>query len=104
LFEFFHACTRKGKMTAAEAETVVWSFTQDFVLMLPHSAVVDDALALRSRYQINIWDARIVAVCAAHGCTHLLSEDLQDGARYGSVTVVNPFNVANAAIIGSLLS
>ncbi len=56
------------------------------------------------RYQLSIWDARLLAACAAHGCTHLLSEDLQDTMRYGSVTIVNPFNPANAVVVESLLS
>lgn len=104
LFEFFHAGTRKAKMSVSDAETVVRKFARDFLLVLPHPTVVEDTLALRSRYQLGIWDARLLAVCAAHGCSHLLSEDLQDGASYGSVTVVDPFNAANAVLIGSLLS
>lgn len=104
LFEFFHATTRKKQMSLADAESVVRKFATDFPLALSHPAIVDDALTLRSRYQLGVWDARLLAVCAAHGCTHLLSEDLQDGARYDSVTVVNPFNPTNAAIVGSLLT
>jgi predicted nucleic acid-binding protein len=52
----------------------------------------------------GVFDARLLAVCNAHGCTHLLSEDLQDGARYGGVTVVDPFHPANAAAVESLFS
>jgi predicted nucleic acid-binding protein len=104
LFEFFHVATRKGKMSASDAETVVRKFARDFALMLPHPSIVADVLALQSRHRLGIWDARLLAVCAAHGCTHLLTEDLQDGAAYGTVTVVNPFNAANARLIGQLLS
>lgn len=104
LFEFFHVCTRKGKMSAPEAELLIRRFAQDFALALPQPSVLDDALKFQSRYRLSIWDARLLAVCAAHGCDHLLSEDLQDGARYGGVAVVNPFKPANAALIGQLLA
>jgi len=104
IFEFFHVATRKGKMSPSDAELVVRKFTRDLPLVLPHPAIVEDALTLRLRYRIGIWDARLLAVCAAHGCTHLLSEDLQDGARYNGVAIVNPFRAANAATIGSLLT
>jgi predicted nucleic acid-binding protein len=104
LFEFFHACTRKGKLTASEAQLVVGQLLQDFTMMLPHGTIVNDALAVQLRYHLNIWDARLVAVCSAHGCDHLLSEDLQDGAQYGGVRIVNPFNPPNAGLIGRLLS
>ena len=41
--------------------------------------------------QINFWDALIVAAAEHSGCHYLLSEDFQAGRRFGSVTVVNPF-------------
>ncbi|HEX4862214.1 MAG TPA: PIN domain-containing protein [Rhizomicrobium sp.] len=104
LFEFFHASTRKSKMSYAEAAVTMRDLLQSFVLLLPPQTIVEDTLALRDRNNLSVWDSRLLAVCAAHGCGHLLSEDLQDGAQYGGVTVVNPFNPANARLIGRLLS
>lgn len=103
LFEFFHAATRKGKVSFEEAEATIEDLTQSFNLLLTPPTVVEDALVLRSRYRLGIWDARLLAICNVHGCSHLLSEDLQDGGRYGGVTVVNPFKPANAALVGQLL-
>jgi predicted nucleic acid-binding protein len=104
LFEFFHACTRKNKVPVPEATSLIRDFAEDFTILFPHRTVIDDAFLLKAHYPLSIWDARLIAVCNAHGCDHLLSEDLQDGAQYGRVTVVNPFNHANAPLIGSLLS
>jgi predicted nucleic acid-binding protein len=70
---------------------------------MPPQTVIEDAFALLSRHRLSIWDARLLAVCAAHGCDYLLSEDMQDGAQYGGVTVVDPFKAANAAIIEQVL-
>jgi len=41
--------------------------------------------------QANYWDALIIAAAEQSGCRWLLTEDLQTGRRYGTVTVVNPF-------------
>jgi len=90
-------------MTLREASTVVERFARDFSLIFPHKSVVEDALALRDRYGVSIWDARLLVVCGANGCNHLLSEDMQDGMQYGPVTIVNPFKAANVALVGQLL-
>lgn len=104
LFEFFHASTRKGKISFADTAMTMQDLLQSFALLLPQQTVIEDTLVLRDRCGLSVWDTRLLAVCAAHGCDHLLSEDLQDGAQYGRVTVVNPFNPANASLIGQLLS
>lgn len=104
IFEFFHASTRKGKMSIDDAAAIVKDLIGNFRMLQAHTKIIESALDLQSRFRINIWDARLLAVCDAHGCDHLLSEDLQDGAQYGGVTVVNPFNPTNAKLIGRLLS
>ena len=45
---------------------------------------------------LNYWDALILASAEALGCRWLLSEDFQEGRRYGTVEVVNPFRTAPA--------
>jgi predicted nucleic acid-binding protein len=104
LFEFFHVSTRKSKATYAHAAVTMRDLLQSFTLLLPPQTIVEDTLVLRDRYSLSVWDSRLLAVCNAHGCDQLLNEDLQDGAQYGRVIVVNPFNPANANLIGQLLS
>ncbi len=48
-------------------------------------------LSLAERYQLNIYDAMIVAAAKLAGCTTLYSEDMQDGAVLEGVRVVNPY-------------
>ncbi len=45
------------------------------------------------RHQLNWWDCLIIAAAQAQGSSLLLSEDFQDGAVYGGVTVRNPFTL-----------
>jgi len=61
-----------------------------------HPASVDGvtleaAWALQDRFELSWWDALIVAAAQREGCTLLLTEDLQDGMRFGDLTVADPF-------------
>lgn len=63
-------------------------------------SVVDAAWAVEDRFGLSWWDALIVAAAQAGGCTHLLTEDLQDGQSLDQVTVVNPFAHAPGEVLG----
>jgi len=58
-----------------------------------------DAVKLQGRYQLSFWDAQIVSAASHAGCGILLSEDMRDGAEYGTIRVQNPFRtlIARAA-------
>lgn len=93
LQEFYVQATRASRaepLTHDEAMGFIRAWrrfpTQELTL-----AVMDDALALKARFQVSYWDAEIIAAARASGCTEVLSEDLNDGQDYGGVRVVNPF-------------
>ncbi len=104
IVEFINVAIRKTKLPLDETLPFVQEFLASFRLLLPTDAIVDDVLDLLSRYNLSAWDARLLAVCNAHDCEYLLSEDLQDGARYRKVTVINPFDPANADVLNRLLA
>ena len=54
-------------------------------------------------FHLQLWDAHMLALCAGNGCDVLLSEDMTDGARYGRVVVLNPFEPSNTKKLASLL-
>ena len=56
--------------------------------------ILDGAWCLEDKYSLSWWDALIVSAAQVAGCSHLLSEDLQAGQRFGEVRVVNPFETA----------
>jgi predicted nucleic acid-binding protein len=41
--------------------------------------------------KFSLWDGVLLASAAEAGCTVILSEDMQDGARLGPITICNPF-------------
>lgn len=45
------------------------------------------------RYKLSWWDSMIVAAAQLQDCVLLLTEDLQDGAVFGAVTVRSPFTL-----------
>jgi predicted nucleic acid-binding protein len=70
----------------------------------PHldTHTVDGAWALQDRFMLSYWDALIVSSAQQQGCKFLLSEDLQDGQVFDSVTKINPFLHEPAEILGAL--
>jgi predicted nucleic acid-binding protein len=63
--------------------------------LLPFPCVAIDAnlvmIALSERYQINYWDAAIVAAAERLEAPVVYSEDFNPVQSYGSVRVLNPF-------------
>ncbi len=65
--------------------------------------VVDNNLALlrsgleqRTRWQLSLWDAMVLAAARHCGARELCSEDFNHGQDYGGVRVVNPFRPGSA--------
>lgn len=58
------------------------------------------AWALQDRYGLRIWDALLLASANAAGCTHFLTEDLNDGQFYGVVQAINPFRHEPQDVLG----
>lgn len=54
-------------------------------------SLVQDALRAAERWQLSWFDGLIVAAAIQSGSDTLYSEDLQNGMRFGSVKVKNPF-------------
>jgi len=93
LQEFFVQATRDsrpGSIAPAEAQALIECWSR-FTVQAITWEVLQRALDLRAAYPRSYWDAAIVPATAAGGCNLLLSEDLSDGGRYGSIDVRNPF-------------
>src|SRR5689334_3355880 len=96
LMEFIHVVTRKRKLPIEFAARRVASWMKSFPVITATETIIDDTVALLGSYPLSVWDAHMIALCVAHHCEALISEDLSDGAMYGSVRVISPFNPRNA--------
>jgi predicted nucleic acid-binding protein len=92
LGEFFVTVTRKltPPVPRDRAVRIVDRMSQLPVIPLD-ARLVSAAIAGSREWGISYWDALIVAAAEAGGCDRILTEDLADGATYGSVRVENPF-------------
>jgi predicted nucleic acid-binding protein len=55
------------------------------------SALVRSAMHTSRSARVSYWDALVISAARRAGCERLLTEDLNDGQRFGSVLVQNPF-------------
>jgi predicted nucleic acid-binding protein len=61
-----------------------------FSLKLPTAQVLERGFALHERYALSHWDSLLIAACLDTGVTRLYSEDIQHGADYHGVKILNP--------------
>ncbi len=87
------SATRASHPDAIGYQQAVWlieSFRR-FPVQDITSGIMMAALDACRRFRLPYWDAAIIEASRAMGCTHVLSEDLNDGQDYGGVRVANPF-------------
>jgi predicted nucleic acid-binding protein len=92
LQEFYVNVTRKvsSPLDRSSARAIL----AEYGTWTVHPLTVGDVLeasVLEEEEQLHFWDALIVVAAQRTGAEVLLSEDLQDGRRYGELTVRNPF-------------
>lgn len=94
LNECYSAMTRSVR--PAPAAAVSWEFVQSLLAWNPQAVDTDvfaRAHELELHHRLNWWDCLIIAAAQIQGCSVLLTEDLQDRAVFGSVTVRSPFTL-----------
>jgi len=92
LQEFFVTVTRKikrslstGKALDIVREYLTWRVVDNT------SALLVAAVELQQKAQLSFWDAMVVQAAIDAGCERLYSEDLNDGQRFGTLQIANPF-------------
>jgi len=96
VLEFFAAVTRPLKdgntiLSIPDAIIETEGLLSQFVILYPDEEVIRTALRGMAAYQMPWFDAHLWAFAECYGLSEIISEDFQDGHRYGKVTVVNPF-------------
>ena len=62
-----------------------------FDIFLSSETAAEEALTLMASGRLSYWDALLLISARDAGVKVLLSEDMQDGFRFGAIEVVNPF-------------
>jgi predicted nucleic acid-binding protein len=69
----------------------------DLPLVIVGPAHILTAIRTEERYIISFWDALILAAAESGGAEILYTEDLNDGQRYGTLVVRDPFRDSEAS-------
>lgn len=110
LSEYYFNVTRK--LTPRVAANEAWDDAKALFAWRPHPVnepLLTQAREIEQRWRLSWRDSMIVAAAQLQGCTLLLTEDLHDGAAFGSVTVRSPFtlgvreSVARSAVMPALV-
>ncbi len=94
LGEAYVTLTRKINPALAAADA--WGYVSTLFAWDPQpvdAAVARRARDIEQRYGLSWWDSLIVSAAQLQNCATLLTEDMQDGARFGSTLVRSPFTL-----------
>ena len=89
--ELQNVLRRKLRQPAWEAAQNARNLLVTYDSFPPNEANVSEALSLMAAGRMSYWDALLATAARDAGCTVLLTEDLADGGRLGSLEIVNPF-------------
>jgi len=84
------------KRLRGTASRDLWSSVTRYFAWAPHpidEPLVRRAREIEERWRLSWWDSMVVAAAQLQDCMLLLTEDLQDGAVFGTVTVRSPFTL-----------
>jgi predicted nucleic acid-binding protein len=92
LQEFYVSVTRKVAVPLTAREALRWiELLEVFPILAIDQALVKIAVERSERFQLSYWHGAVIAAAEALGARTLYSEDLNNGQRYGSVRIENPF-------------
>jgi len=91
--EFFNVALRRftPPMTVVEAQQYFTTVFRPLLSVHSSPAIYLEALRIYDQHRVSWYDAVIVAAAILANCDFLYSEDLQQGRRFGTLQVKNPF-------------
>lgn len=103
LNEYYDVLTRKCRASFRHDD--VWDDVQQYLSAWKPQSLDAELLRcareIEMRHRLSWWDSLVVAAAQFQHCALLLSEDMQDGAIYGGVTVRSPFTLRIAEEAGA---
>ena len=91
LGEFYAAATAKLKLEATDAAANASHLLAGFETFSHSIHAIRAALEEAPKGRFSYWDGVLLASAAEAGGAAIFSEDMADGARFGSIAVANPF-------------
>ena len=94
LSEYYAVATRK--LAPRFPPERAWDYVNELLAWAPQpvdAALLKRAHEIEQRWRLSWWDSLVVGAAQLQDCALLLTEDLQDGAVFGGVTVRSPFTL-----------
>jgi predicted nucleic acid-binding protein len=91
LQEYFVTMTVKKRLDPAEAQKRVELYIESFKIVRITEHDIMKAIHLHRLDAMSFWDSLIVTAATNVKAGTLYTEDMQNGRRYGSLEIVNPF-------------
>jgi predicted nucleic acid-binding protein len=85
------------RIASSNSRADLWKDVAKYLAWQPQAIneeLFNCAREVELRYRLSWWDSMVVAATQLTQCSVLLTEDLQDKADYGGVTVRSPFTLA----------
>lgn len=89
--ELYHVTTRKLGQAPWIAAQAARNLAVSFPTFSSSLKSFQVALAEAASGRFSFWDANLLAAAEEAGCTHIISEDMADGARLGRLEIVAAF-------------
>jgi predicted nucleic acid-binding protein len=91
--EFCNVVLKKSKapLKAEDVNEIVDELLIPILAHRPDGLFYKRTLKTYEKYSLSFYDSAIIQAAIDLDCSLVYSEDMQNGANYGSVTVVNPF-------------
>ena len=90
LSEFINSTLNKLKLPLDKVDGFL-DFFDNLPIVNPDRTLPRRGLEIKNRYDIQFYDAMMLASAERAGATEFYTEDLNDGQLYGSIKAVNPF-------------
>ena len=91
LLAYWRKLKNLGSLSDIQVSSYFDQAVQMFPVHMPTVAVLEGSFALQSRFSLSHWDSLLIAACQEAEVETLYSEDMQHGAIYGGVAIINPF-------------
>ena len=92
LNEFTNVARTKRGRPWPEIETAIAVIRDQFDEIVPLTQEIHaSAMILARDHRFAFFDALIIAAAISAGCETLYSEDMHHGARFGGLTIIDPF-------------
>ena len=102
--EFYRLLVSKQKLIDGDAERLVFDWAEFYSTVDTSYQVIGEAIELRRKHAMQVFDSIILAACSLAGCSILLSEDGHHGFQWRGCTVINPFREPAHPLLTAVLA